>query len=80
MSILYSVFLTLEVKKKKKDYLVEALMRNINKDPTKITFQVAIIVPVGVPQAPAAWDNDEEPLYLGVELYGMGTNECPSSV
>jgi hypothetical protein len=80
MSILYSVFLTLDVNTKKKDYLFEAHMRPINKDPTKMAFQVAVIVPVGAPQAPAAWDDDKDPFYVGVELCGMGKNEYPSSV
>jgi hypothetical protein len=75
-----SVFLTLEVETKKKNYLVKALMQHINKDPKKIAFQVAVVVPVGAPRAPAAWDYDEEPFYVGVELCGMGTNGCPRSV
>jgi hypothetical protein len=82
LSILFSVFLILEEEKNKKEILVEILMKQIDKDPTKIQFEVVRPVatvpamPASVaaglagaleyPDVPAQWDEDEAPFFVGV--------------
>jgi hypothetical protein len=80
LSILFSVFLILEEEKKLKYILVEILMKQIDKDTTKIPFEVARPVAT-VPAMPALaavglaaalespdvqWDEDEAPFFVDV--------------
>jgi hypothetical protein len=75
LSILFSVFLTLEEEKNKKEILVEIFMKQIDKDPTKIPFEVVRpIMPAleaahlaAALESPAGqWDEDEAPFFMGV--------------